>query len=181
MCIGLLAVISPIASAQQDRASQTQAEFTELFASVCLMKFPDAGAVSLYASAKGFTVMPEARLRAMLGTDPGAGWLYETPLGTYAVTIEQPPLHTCAIRRRFDKPVDIRTPMGMVLTLWAGSQRMGALKELPMREVDVSGAKTDTYLWEIAAKGGTETFMAMVTPVANESIEIRLVRAIGNR
>jgi hypothetical protein len=166
-----------------DAPSEAQAEFTELFASFCLMKFPDAAAADYYAHAKGMKPMPQDRLQHMLGKDPGTGWLYDGGFGTYAVTIENPPYHTCAIRKRFNKLPDIKTAFGTLLKLWSATQHTGTITERPPKEMEIEGRKSKAYLWELAGSGSAdkENFMALVTPISGEAPEIRLTRMLGNR
>ena len=156
-----------------------EGELNALFAAFCLMKFPDAGAADLYARLKGFRLMPEEQLRAILGKDPGTGWLYDGGFGTYAITIEQPPHHACAIRKRLARVADINAAFGITLTLWAATQHTGTLKELPTRDEQIDGRRTESYEWQLAGDKGKETFMALVTPARGEETEVRLVRSIG--
>jgi hypothetical protein len=173
----------PLTAQAGNAPSDAQAEFTELFAAFCLMKFPDFAAADFYAHAKGMKPMPQDRLRRILGKDPGTGWLYDSGYGTYAVTIENPPYHTCAIRKRFAKVPDIKTGFGTLLKLWAATQHVGTVTELPPKEMEIDGHKSKAYLWELARAGSTdkENFLALVTPVPGQDPEIRLARMLGNR
>ena len=70
-------------SATPVRAAEPAAvELIEMFAGVCLGKFPDDTAVRQFAAEKGLAIIPDDRLRAMLGTDPGVGWLSEHCAGS---------------------------------------------------------------------------------------------------
>jgi len=190
ICLGL--AIGHVAAAVAQQSPQgtlsgtplaqgnAQSELTELFAAFCLMKFPDANAADLYARLKGFKPMPEERLRATLGKDPGTGWLYDAGFGTYAITIEHPPHATCTIGNRSPRVGDIKAAFGTLLTLWAGAQHTGSITGLPPRKAEISGRRTETYLWELASPKGKETFMALVTPGSSGAeTEVRLVRSIG--
>jgi len=170
---------APPADPQKDAVG----ELLDLFAAFCLMKFPDDAAAETYGSARGFKPMPPERLRGLLGQDPGVGYLYETGQGTYAVTIERPPFHTCAIRKRFTRSPEMKGRYVTTLNLWAGTQRQGKLSELPTQHPTISGAPTVAYLWDLARSDGkgAEKFMLFITTAAGEEPEIRLVRALGNR
>jgi len=172
----------PPAAIRDQGAAPASSELVELFAALCLMKFPDDAAADAYGHAKGFTPMPMERLRSLLGTAPGRGWLYETPLGVYAVTIEKPPYHTCTIRKRFATAPNIHNAYSAMLTLWSTTQRAGTLKELPSQRRSVGGNPTQTYLWALRSSDAKrkEELMALVTSIGQET-EIRLVHATGNR
>jgi hypothetical protein len=170
---------APVLSAQGSNSlSDAQAELTELFASICLMKFPDAAAAVLYAHAKGMKPMPKERLHAALGNAPGAGWFYDGSFGTYVVTIEDPPDQICAVRKRFGRAPDIKTAMGTLLTLWSGAQHTGTITTLSPREAQASGVRS--YAWQLMrSDNGKETFTASVAPGPGQEAEIRLMRALG--
>jgi len=172
-----LGSVSP-AVAQQAR-NRAQSELTDLFTTFCLTKFPDEGAAGQYAAAKGARTMPEDKLHAILGDDPGSGWLYETAFGTYALTIKQSPSHDCTISNRLDEVADIKDAFGTTLSLWVGTRRMGKLGVFPPSEQEISGQKAQVYQWQLTRTDGSkETLTALLIPAPNAETEIRLARSI---
>jgi len=176
MILALGSVSSAVAQQAQNRA---QTELTDLFATFCLTKFPDEAAVGQYATAKGARTMPEDKLHAILGDDPGSGWLYETAFGTYALTIRQSPSHDCTISNRLDKIGDIRDAYGTTLSLWVGTRRLGKLGVFPPIEKQIAGQIAQVYEWQLTRTDGTkESFTAMLIPAPDAETEIRLARSI---
>jgi|SRR5579863_4571617 len=159
-----------------------QAELLDLFSEFCLAAFPDDGAAGQYAAAKGFRTMPEQKLRPLLGDDQGTGWLYETAFGNYAVTIKQPPTHTCTISNQLAKVADIRESFGSTLSLWVGTRHMGSLGVFPPTEQEVSGKTAKVYQWALTRTDGSkETLTATVMPAPDGETEIRLVRSVPDQ
>jgi len=182
-CAGL-ALGSPFPVEAQQASSaknNAQAELMDLFSEFCLTKFPDDGAAAQYANLKGFRPMPEQKLRALLGDDPGAGWLNETAFGTYEVTIKQPPSHTCTVSNRLERAGSVKDAFGTTLSLWVGTRHMGSLGVFPPTEQDVSGRKAELYRWALTRTDGSkESFTALVTPAGAES-DIRLDRVMPDQ
>ena len=150
-----------------------------MFAAICLERFPDDAAVQKFAADQKLEVMPEPRLRHMLGTDPGMGWLQTTPRGQYVLTIELPPYHTCAIRKADTTPPDFLGPFGQLLNGWAASQAGANLKQLPMQTPQIGGVPSQLYGWTLDRGPGkqAETLMAIVSKLPDRT-EVRLVHSI---
>ena len=90
-------IIPQDALGEQDPAGVA---LVEAFGRFCLDRFP--GAARVEDAAPGQTsALPPARVRDYLHDDPGRGWIYRADGGAYVVTIEDPPYHTCAIRREY--------------------------------------------------------------------------------
>lgn len=155
------------------------AELIDLFAGVCLGKFPDDAAVRQFATEKRLAVMSDDIVRQLLGTDPGQGWSQETALGRYLLTIEMPPYHTCAIRKTDGAAPDFLAALSLLLATWAGTQSGASLKQLPPQNAEVGGSPTRIYQWVLDRGPGkpAERLMAFVTNVTNRVV-VRLVRQI---
>jgi Gram-negative bacterial TonB protein C-terminal len=97
--------ITPQEMARLKRLERDDTELAPIFAEFCIRDFPDEGAVSQYLSAHGAKAMSQAEVAAYLHADPGRGWYMQTSQALYGLTIETPPVHTCAVRRM--------TPNGM--------------------------------------------------------------------
>jgi hypothetical protein len=160
-------------------AEPAAVELVEMFAGVCLGKFPDDTAVRQFAAEKGLAVIPDDRLRAMLGTDPGEGWLQNTARGQYVLTIELPPYHTCAIRKSDSAAPDFVASFSLLLAAWAAKQSGASLKQLPPQTAQVGGLPAQVHQWVLDRGPGkqAETLMAIVTN-ATSRVEVRLVRQI---
>ena len=70
-----------------------------MFSEVCISDFPDDSKVKAFLKAKSATIMSPTEVQRYLKSDPGQAWYIKTPVALYGVTIEEPPYHTCAIRR----------------------------------------------------------------------------------
>jgi hypothetical protein len=75
-------------------------EFVRLFRSYCLEKFPDDIALAAQAGEDKFVALTPAEVKGVLHDDPGQGWLITGQDAKYILTVEQPPFHTCALRRQ---------------------------------------------------------------------------------
>jgi len=101
----IVAVLSatPVLAQDQPPAGVAPAvpddELSSLYSAFCLQAFPDESALSALAGQKGAVVLTPAEVTALLHQDPGHGWQLRTATGHYQITIENPPFHTCAIRR----------------------------------------------------------------------------------
>jgi hypothetical protein len=87
------------------KAAKVNEEIVGLFKDLCLDRFPNDDAVRIFAEGRHAQPMSAAEVRSYLRADPGHGWHLTTPLGLYAITIEEPPVRACAVRRM--------TPSGM--------------------------------------------------------------------
>ncbi len=74
-------------------------ELASMFSDLCIGSFPDENKVQAFLTSKAATSMSAQEVQRYLHSDPGRGWYIQTPVALYGVTIENPPFHTCAIRR----------------------------------------------------------------------------------
>lgn len=177
LAIAILITLAPLPVGAAEPAT---VELLDVFAAVCLAKFPDDADVRHYASEKQFDVMAEERLRRLLGTDPGTGWVQKGAFRQYLLTIEFPPYHTCAIRASNAKTPDFVPTFTERIGGWAASQ-MGARLKGPSRQTaSIGGVSSEVYLWELDRGPGKsgETLIAVV-PSPPEVTEVRLVRGIN--
>jgi hypothetical protein len=89
-----------------DQGPAAAAEMATLYQHICLQAFPSDDAAQAVLQPLGAMPLEPSRVADLLHADPGQGWQLSTPVAHYAVTIEAPPFHTCAIRRmtRFGLP-----------------------------------------------------------------------------
>ena len=183
LCVAAgLALPSP-AVAQDTQAQKAIGELLDVFTDFCLKRFPDDAAIETYVTGKGVTPMPEARLRNLLGTNPGIGWLLTAAFGEYQLTIEKPPYHTCAVRKQFPRAPDVRASYAARLQSWVATRPGANMSEQPPLSPTISGIVSRAFIFEITLPGGppNETLMAIITPLNGGGAEVRLARAIGNR
>jgi len=74
-------------------------ELAALYTAFCLQSFPDEAGLALLARQKGAVALTPEEVKAILHDDPGHGWQLRTAGGHYQISVEDPPYHTCAIRR----------------------------------------------------------------------------------
>lgn len=74
-------------------------ELGSMFSELCIADFPKSEKVDVFLTSKAATPMSASEVQLYLRGDPGRGWYIKTPVALYAVTVEDPPFHTCAIRR----------------------------------------------------------------------------------
>jgi hypothetical protein len=92
-------LVSPPLARAQSAPPQDVSELVKLFSELCIADFPDDKKVSDFLSAHSPTSMPPAEVQRYLHSDPGVGYYLKTEIALYGITVEQPPFHTCAIRR----------------------------------------------------------------------------------
>jgi hypothetical protein len=79
--------------------AKISAEQLALFKSFCIEAYPDEAATEKSVMTHGATALTPDGVKVYLHDDPGKGWRFETPLGLYVLTLEQPPVRACALRR----------------------------------------------------------------------------------
>ena len=94
------------AACAQDSAPPVGEEFVRLFSSYCLQKFPDDGALAAQALEDRLEPLSPAQVRTIEHKDAGLGWMVSRAGVPYLLTVEQAGLHTCALRRISDRPLD---------------------------------------------------------------------------
>jgi hypothetical protein len=176
--IAALATLVALNATPVRAADEAVVQLVGMFAAICLDRFPDDTAVRQFATEKRLDVMPEERLRHMLGTDPGVGWIQNTARGQYVLTIELPPYHTCAIRKADSTAPDFLSSYSQVLAGWA-NQSGASLKQLPVQTAQIGGFPSQIYQWDLSRGPGkqAETLLAIVTN-ATSGVEVRLARVI---
>ena len=77
----------------------SDASLTQLFTSLCLKAFPDAAAVDAALKLHSLAVLTPEQARPYLSDGTGKGWLVRTSDALFAVTVEEAPNQTCAVRQ----------------------------------------------------------------------------------
>jgi hypothetical protein len=179
LLIGLALALVALPAAANPSAD----ELINIFAQPCVTRFPDNAAVERYAAEALLAVMPAERLRRLLGTDPGEGWLQNTARGQYLLTVELPPYHTCAVRKVGPAALNILPAFSRTLGAWVAKQPGASLKDMPAQATTVGGLPSHAYLWTLDRGPGelAESLMVIATDIEGSGTELRLVRAVGNR
>jgi len=174
-------VLSSVA-AQSPAAADSIGDIVSVFDQVCLKRFPTGNSINQFVAQNRLLPVSEEDMRAMLGTDPGVGWYTQSPPGPYTLTIELPPYHTCALRKRFPNLPDVRARFGAAVQAWVKTQRGASMKGHPTQTANVGGIDSRVDIFDVSKPGlkEPEEMIVIVTPVEGGS-ELRLVRAIGNR
>src|SRR5258708_3727113 len=94
----LLTVGSSTGAMADPVADPIAMEISGLFREACVTRFPDAAALDTLAHAGGMVPMQADDVRDYLHTASGHGWYYRTAMGSYALTVENSPLHACSVR-----------------------------------------------------------------------------------
>jgi hypothetical protein len=120
------------ADALKDIEPSVVAEMVDLYSSICLKTFPDDAGIDTLATSKNASPLTADQLKLYLHDDPGRGWYLRTPNALYAITIEHPPVRTCAIRRM--TPSGINTIKSYIQAEQAYAMSKGAkLAQVPIQ------------------------------------------------
>jgi len=163
--------------ATQDPAGSA---LVEAFALFCLDRFPDAARVEDAAPGR-MTAMPRAQVQRYLHADPGRGWTYRTDDGAYVLTIEDPPYHTCAVRREYAAPPRYRLPWLLLTQLWAASAGRGPFQEFPPEVMRSNGLLIEAGGRLLPGSAGNDVFLEIKTTYPDGHFEQRLTRRVIGR
>lgn len=160
---------------EQDPAGTALVEAFGLF---CLKGFP--GAARMEDAAPGrLTPMTPAQVESYLHGDPGRGWTYAADGGTYVLTVEDPPYHTCAVRRSYATPPRYRLPWLLTTQLWAAAAGRGPFQDAKPEVMRQNGLLIEAVARLLPGEGG-DVFMELKTTYPDGHFEQRLARrAIG--
>jgi hypothetical protein len=158
-------------------------ELADLFGDLCLTRFPDDKALEEAVGKRQLQPMTQDQVKLVLHEDPGHGWLLKTATGTYVITIENPPYHACAVRRRYAAAPKFETFFQLNLKTWAAANKVGPLRDLPVHRQPVEGGTLTATIHDVLFPNGgvDQTFMSIVTNYSNGQVEVRLVRQIPRR
>lgn len=168
-------VISPEDARENDPAGTA---LVEAFATFCLDRFPSAR-VEDVAPGRVQALSP-ARVREYLHDDPGHGWLYRAPDGEYVLTIEDPPYHTCAVRRTYARPPHYRLPWLLQTGTWAAKAGRGPFQPSEPQVVRQNGLLIEAS-GRMLPGGGGDVFLELKTTYPDGHFEQRLARRVIGR
>ena len=109
ICAGLLGMAAsaaaqgfqpppPAVTSVPTREYVSDASLTQLFTSLCLKAFPDAAAVDAALKLHSLAPLTAEQARPYLSEGAGRGWLVRTSDALFAVTVQEAPNPTCAVR-----------------------------------------------------------------------------------
>src|SRR5258706_1867136 len=109
-----------------DADKQAAGDILCIFLEPCVGRFPDDAALAQYAVEMHLAAMSGSEVAGLLGKDPGVGWVQHDPSGTYWLTVEKPPYHTCAVRADFARePLALKSYFALQLSLMVAGAGTG--------------------------------------------------------
>ena len=93
-----------------------------VFVDYCLEAFPDDAVVAAKAKSGAHPEMTPEELDSILHGDPGRGWVVRLNHSAIAVTVEQPPSHSCGARAVLRTEPDISLKTATYVGLWGFGQ-----------------------------------------------------------
>ena len=183
---------APPAQSQSDAAPEKSSEspaalrLLRLFSQLCLQKFPDDAAMAPGVEAAGAVVMTEEEVKARLHNDQGRGWILDQPEGSFAIILESPPYHACAIRAFADVP--LVSKLDLPLMKFHAAQNKHLLSKPVLLPNRLPGGVSVMAGYDVTNEDGSaispkESFMIVVDSYNAPSdpkrkVETRLVRQI---
>jgi hypothetical protein len=165
-----------------------------LFTVACVRAFPDASAVGTVAQESHYLAMTPEEVRTYLHRDPGQGWFLHTPLGGYAITVEDPPVRACAVRRMTPAGIANAEAFAKLISDDATRRHLEVMKMQAQSTRTRDGADVIALPYALlapGAKAASEFYMLLLTnyhgqyrqrfsedAAGGDGIEIRLVRQI---
>jgi hypothetical protein len=137
---------------------------TALYDEVCLKSFPNEDAVAAAMTAKGAVALKPDEVRIYLKDDPGRGWSLADGPDKFVVTVEAPPYHACAVRRRTPSGFsDLATYYAVAGPYEKAAGGYRKIKPMDMKIGDIASHATGEQ--KVASDGGAESlFVFFNTP-----------------
>lgn len=191
----LIFLISPVQSKPYQPADIN--ELVKMFSEICLDSFPNSDRINSSLSRMSSIKMPPSEVQRYLKTDPGQGWYVKNRSTLYAVTIEEPPYHTCAIRRMTSVGPNAAGVSSAVHLIKSYATKIGgSTQAIPHKEVQGLAGLDIAYSGiGIFANGKLSDVFAIITTnyhgrisepwvtaeTVGEGVEIRLTRTVKDR
>ncbi len=155
------------------------------FDMICTRVFPDdARIATAMIRVPGMRPLTSEQIRTLLKDDPGRGWIVDQGGATIMITLEFPPIHSCAVRMpRTDGAID--EAMWRTVIDAAEARAGGGFKQMPQQSFVIGGMRS-TVMGDqkLNPDGSAEAFYlfrtAPVDPVqaGPYGVELRLVHQI---
>jgi hypothetical protein len=146
MFVGMIALAlqaaAPAPAASAPGAGRMQG-LVQIYDMICNRTFPDdARIAAAMAAVPGAKPLTDAQLQGYLKDDPGQGWIIDgAGANAIVVTIEQPPIHACAVR--------MITPDGAIDEgMWRAANQAvqarsgGGFKPVPAKDIAVGAIRS---------------------------------------
>lgn len=127
-----------------------------LYQRLCLQSFPAADALASALRALDATELTAREVSNYLHADPGHGWRLNLGGARYVLTVEDPPFHTCALRRMTAAGLADDHAYAEVVRGYAVAHGL-AIKHLPKHVLPLSDGAELTAFSIILAPAGAKT------------------------
>lgn len=152
-----------------------------MFDMLCGQVFPDEARVATtMAKVPGARALTPEELRTYLKDDPGRGWIMDAGASRLVVTIEAPPIHSCAVRITNTDGVLDEGKWQQLLTA-AQARSGGGFVTLPPQTFEIGDIRSQAAgVQKQGANGAAEAiYLIRSTPrKPGFATEIRMVRQI---
>ncbi|MEG8039812.1 hypothetical protein QP166_10860 [Sphingomonas sp. LR60] len=152
-----------------------------MFDMICGRVFPDdARIATAMARMPGTRALTAEELRTYLKDDPGRGWVMSAGSSRIVVTIESPPIHSCAVRiSNTDGVIDERQWQQLLATAQARSG--GGFVTLPTQTFEVGDIRSQASGVQKQGAGGAAEAIYLIRSTPKKpglATEIRMVRQL---
>ena len=165
------ALLTTPAAAQTADADGTA--LVRQFDRFCLQGFPEPRRIE-DAGHGELTTMPKGEVARYLHDDPGRGWRLHAGGADYVLTVEDPPYHTCAVRRVFATAPQYAAAWQGLVNRWA------AAGHGPMRTLPAQTLRREDYTLDgntmVANDGRGDVLMDIRTRYDDGRVEQRFAR-----
>lgn len=142
------------------------AAMTGLYQRLCLDEFPAEATLAASLAGLGAQEMTAEQVTGYLHADPGRGWRLTADGTSYVLTVENPPYHTCALRRMTPAGIAGHDGYDQAVGAYAASHGL-VVRQLARRVLPLpGGADLTAYSSVLAAPRATtarETSLLLLT------------------
>jgi hypothetical protein len=136
--------------------AQQAAAMVGLYQKLCLQDFPDSATLTAALTALDASEMAAEEVTRYLHADPGRGWKLLVDGTAYVLTVENPPYHTCALRRMTPNGLADHAGYDQAVSAYAAAHRL-AVRQLAKRVLPLSGGAELTAFSSVLAPAGATT------------------------
>ncbi len=144
------------AAAESGLSVNEAAAMAALYQQLCLQSFPTAAALAAALRPLDATELAPREVTGYLHADPGRAWRLQVGAVRYILTVEDPPFHTCALRRMTAAGLPDDSAYAAVVRAYARAHGL-AIKPLPKQVIPLSGAADLTAFSIVLAPPGART------------------------
>lgn len=144
------------AAAEPGMTTADATSMVGLYQRLCLQSFPKPAALAAALQPLDATELPAPEVASYLHADPGRAWRLHVDGVRYVLTVENPPFHTCALRRMTVAGLSDDRLYAQAVRSYAQAHGL-AIKHLPKRVLALSGNTELTAFASILAPPGAKT------------------------